>query len=114
LIEGAANVAALILLLDDHEAEEATSGAKACAHGIDAGEHAVEDESHVVVFGELKDGEHAAAAASRALLIRTAEGGCPHMSVAGAEIHDLLSDGEDAGLAGDDEEAVRGIATEPA
>ncbi|MGB8732859.1 MAG: hypothetical protein WCC99_16540, partial [Candidatus Sulfotelmatobacter sp.] len=31
-----------------------------------------------------------------------------------AEIQDLLGYREDAGLAGDDEEAVRGIATEPA
>src|SRR5271156_3965585 len=59
LIEGTADAAALVLVFDDDEAQEAASGGKACAHGIDAGEHAVEDEGHVVVFGELEDGEHA-------------------------------------------------------
>ena len=59
LIEGAANAAALVLIRDDHEAEEAAPGGQACAHGIDAGEHAVEGEGHVLVFGELDDGEHA-------------------------------------------------------
>ena len=59
MIEGAANVAALVLVFDDDEAQEATSRGKAGAHGIDAGEHAVEGEGHVVVLGELEDGEHA-------------------------------------------------------
>jgi hypothetical protein len=40
--------------------------------------------------------------------------GCPHIGVDGAEVRNLLGEGEDAGFAGDDEEAVRGIATEPA
>src|SRR5208337_1421791 len=58
LIEGAADAAALVLVGDDDEAEEAASRGKARAHGIDAGKHAVEREGHVIVFGELKDGEH--------------------------------------------------------
>jgi len=60
LIEGAANAAALLLVFYDDEAQEAAAGGEARAHGIDAGEHAVEGESHVVIFGELDDGEHAA------------------------------------------------------
>lgn len=60
LVEGVADVAALGLVFDDYEAEEAPSGSQARAHGIGAGEHAVEGEGHVVVFGELQDGEHAA------------------------------------------------------
>lgn len=36
------------------------------------------------------------------------------MSVVVAQIHDLFGQGEDAGLAGDDQEAVGRIATEPA
>jgi len=60
LIEGRTDVAALVLVFDYDEAEEAASGSEAGAHGIDLGEHAVEDEGHVVVFGKLEDGEHAA------------------------------------------------------
>lgn len=59
LIEGATDAAALILVFDNDEAEETFAGGKAGAHGIDAGEHAVEGEGHVVVFGELEDGEEA-------------------------------------------------------
>jgi hypothetical protein len=59
LVEGGADAAALFLVLKDDEAEEAAAGCEALAHGIDAGEHAVEGEGHVVVFGELEDGEHA-------------------------------------------------------
>ena len=59
LIKGTANAAALVLVFDDDEAEKAIPGGKACAHGIDAGEHAVESEGHVVIFGELEHGEHA-------------------------------------------------------
>jgi hypothetical protein len=59
LIEGGADATALFLVFDDDEAEEAAAGGEALAHGIDASEHAVEDEGHVVVFGELEDGEHA-------------------------------------------------------
>jgi hypothetical protein len=35
------------------------------------------------------------------------------MGRAGAKVHNLFGDGEDARFAGDDEEAVRRIATEP-
>jgi hypothetical protein len=59
LVESGADVAALILIFDNHKAQETLTGGKPGAHGIDAGEHAVEDEGHVVVFGELEDGEHA-------------------------------------------------------
>jgi hypothetical protein len=58
LIQGAANASALILIFDYDEAEEAFAGSKAGAHGIDASEHAIKGEGHVVVFGELEDGEH--------------------------------------------------------
>jgi len=60
LIQGGADVAALSLVFDYDEAEEAASGGEAGAHGVDAGEHAIESEGHVVVFGELEDGEQAA------------------------------------------------------
>jgi hypothetical protein len=56
LIQGGADAAALGLVFDDNEAEEAASGGEAGAHGIDLGEHAVEGEGHVVVFGKLEDG----------------------------------------------------------
>jgi hypothetical protein len=59
LIEGAADAAALFLVFDDDEAEEAAAGGQASAHGIGASEHAVQGEGHIVVFGELEDGEHA-------------------------------------------------------
>ena len=36
------------------------------------------------------------------------------MVVVLAEIHDFFGDGEDAGLAGDEQEAVMGLAAEPA
>jgi hypothetical protein len=60
LIEGGADAAALGLIFDDDEAEEAFPGGQTFAHGINAGEHAVEGEGHIIVFGELEDGEHAA------------------------------------------------------
>ena len=60
LIEGRANTGALSLILDDDEAQEAVTGGEACAHGVGTGEHAVQGEGHVVIFGELEDGEHAA------------------------------------------------------
>jgi hypothetical protein len=59
LIEGGADGAALGFVFDYYEAEEAASGGQTVAHGVDTGEHAVEGESHVVVFGELEDGQHA-------------------------------------------------------
>jgi len=138
LIQGIANVAALDLVFYDHKAQETASGSQARAHGIGAGEHAVEGEGHVVVFGELEDGQHAFGFAGssggatelrsvgqprtavptclcrRALLGSTAEDGCPHRRVARAQVHDVFGQGEDAGLAGDYEEAMSGIATEPA
>jgi hypothetical protein len=60
VVEGGADTAALGLVFDHDEAEETESGRETVAHGIDAGEHAVEGEGHVVVLGELEDGEHAA------------------------------------------------------
>jgi hypothetical protein len=60
LIEGGADAAALGLVFDYDEANEAASGGEAVAHGIDAGQHAIEGEGHVIVFGELEDREHAA------------------------------------------------------
>ena len=60
MIESGADAAALGLVFDHDEAEKAFSGGEAIAHGIDAGEHAIESESHVIVFGKLEDGEHAA------------------------------------------------------
>ena len=56
LVEGVADVATLGLVFYDYEAEEAASGSQTRAHGIGAGEHAIEGEGHVVVFGELEDG----------------------------------------------------------
>jgi hypothetical protein len=42
--------------------------------------------------------------------------GCvrPFMRTAGAEVHDFFGQGEDAGLAGDYQEAMSGVAAEPA
>jgi hypothetical protein len=65
LIQGVADAAALVSVFDYYEAQEAASGGEAGAHRIDAGEHAVESEGHVVVFGELKDGQHVADDISR-------------------------------------------------
>jgi hypothetical protein len=56
VVEGGADAAALGLVFDDDEAEEAAAGCEASAHGVDTGEHAVQSEGHVVVFGELEDG----------------------------------------------------------
>jgi hypothetical protein len=56
LVQSTADGAALGLIFDYYEAEEAASGRQTGAHGIDAGEHAVKSEGHVVVFGELEDG----------------------------------------------------------
>ena len=60
LIQRGADAAALGLVFDDYEAQEAESRGEAGSHGIDARKHAVEGEGHVIVFGELEDGEHAA------------------------------------------------------
>jgi hypothetical protein len=60
LIQGGADAAALVAVFDDYETEEALSGGEASAQGVHLGEHAVESERHVVVFGELEDGQHAA------------------------------------------------------
>src|ERR1700722_4093755 len=60
LVEGGADAAALGLVIDNHEAKPALARDEAVSHGVDAGEHAVESEGHVIVFGELDDGEHAA------------------------------------------------------
>jgi hypothetical protein len=70
LVKGVADAAALVSVFDDYEAQEAASGSEAGAHRIDAGEHAVESEGHVVVFGELKDGEHVADDISRVASVR--------------------------------------------
>jgi hypothetical protein len=94
LIQGGTDAAALVLVFDYYEAEEATAGGKAGAHGIDLGEHAVQGEGHVVVFGELEDGEHT---------FRRA-----------VQIHNLFGQGEDAGFAGDYQEAVGCVAAGPA
>jgi methionine synthase I (cobalamin-dependent) len=59
LVEGGTDAAALGLVFDNDEAKEALAGSKAVSHGVDSGEHAVESEGHVIVFGELEDGEHA-------------------------------------------------------
>jgi hypothetical protein len=75
LVESGADAAALSLVFDDDEAEEAFSGREASAHGIDAGEHAVEGEGHVVVFGELEDGEHAADDISRMASVSNSRSG---------------------------------------
>jgi hypothetical protein len=56
LVQGGADAAALGLVLDDYEAEEAASRGEAGAHGIGTREHAIQGEGHVVVFGELEDG----------------------------------------------------------
>jgi len=60
LIESTADAAALDTVFEDDEAHEAACGSEASAHGMDAGEHAIEGKGHVVVFGKLEDGEHAA------------------------------------------------------
>jgi hypothetical protein len=60
LIQRGADAAALVDVFDDYETEKAASGGEASAQGIYPGEHAVESEGHVVVFGEMEDGEHAA------------------------------------------------------
>jgi hypothetical protein len=60
LVQGGADGAALGFIFYYYEAEEAAAGGQAIAHGVGAGEHAVEGEGHVVVFGELENGQHAA------------------------------------------------------
>ena len=50
----------------------------------------------------------------RALLGWTDECVRPSVSTGGPQVHDLFRNCEDTGFAGDDEEAVRGIAPEPA
>src|SRR5689334_5568533 len=60
LVESAADAAALDRVFDDYIANKVAAGEQAGAHGILVREHAVEDESHVVVFKELGDCEHAA------------------------------------------------------
>jgi hypothetical protein len=56
LVQSRADAATLVSVFDYYEAEAAASGRQTRAHGVDAGEHAVESEGHVVVFGELEDG----------------------------------------------------------
>jgi hypothetical protein len=141
LIQSGADAAALVSVFDYYEAQEAASGRETSAHGVDASEHAVESEGHVVVFGELEDCEHAAFGRSCGIaseqqvprlrkIVRFADdlgsarndsiygagelGGCLHRGIVTAQVHDFFGQGEDAGLAGDYQETVRGIATEPA
>src|SRR5581483_9049138 len=59
LSQRGAGVAALDLVLDLDVADEVASGFEARVHGMRARKHAVEDESHVVGFEELSDGQHA-------------------------------------------------------
>jgi hypothetical protein len=121
LVQGVADAAALVSVFDHYEAQEAASGGEAGAHWIDAGEHAVESECHVVVFGELKDGQHVADDINRVGSVsnsRSSESGrhwgsdCAttkvvpfpighgRVSIAGAEVHNFFGQGKDAGLAG--------------
>ncbi|MGB8761183.1 MAG: hypothetical protein WCD01_09845 [Candidatus Sulfotelmatobacter sp.] len=157
LVEGVADVAALALVFDDYETEEAASGSETGAHRIDLGEHAVEGEGHVVVFGELKDREHAFGGGgigvgavpsglsshlraypgltsganecrpfgagtwsfgryltTQQSIFSTTQQSIFRLCLRRAQVHDFFGQGEDAGLAGDDEEAMGGIAAEPA
>jgi hypothetical protein len=110
LIQGGADAAALGLVLDYYEAEEAASGGEAGAHGVGTREHTVEGEGHVVVFGELEDGEHAADGRLGGYCLR---GRVARAHMVCAQFGYLFGEGEDAGLAGDYQEAVGGIAAEP-
>ena len=131
LIEGAADAAALGLVFDDDEADEVATGGQAGGHGILAREHAVEDEGHVVVFEELGDGEHAAggmrlrASGSRLpeLLLQRLSSQYGRGACRGAEGRSSTSEpksmissatAKTPGLLGTDEEAVMGVAAEPA
>src|SRR5215469_5501422 len=59
LVESGEHAAPLRIVFDDHEAEEVASRFQTRAHGIVAREHPVEDESHVVGFEKLGDGQGA-------------------------------------------------------
>jgi hypothetical protein len=94
-------------------------------------QHAIEHESHVVVFEELGYRQHAfgfrvsasgcwdraACFASRdsrgGCLHMSRGGGCLYMSCGRAKVHNFFRQGEYTGLAGDDQEAVMGLATDP-
>ena len=99
------------MVFDYDEAQEAASGGEAGAHGIDAGEHAIESEGHVVVLGELEDGQHAADGRLGGYDLR---GRIARAHMICAQFGYLFGQGEDAGLAGDYQEAVGGITAEPA
>jgi hypothetical protein len=75
LIQSGADAAALVLVFDYYEAQEAASRRQTRAHGVDAGEHAVEGEGHVVVFGELEDSEHAAGAVGSVISVSNSRSG---------------------------------------
>jgi len=75
LVQGAADAATLGLVFDDYEAEEAAACGEASAHRIGLSEHAVEDEGHVVVFGELEDSQHAADGLSSVISVGNSPGG---------------------------------------
>ena len=101
LIERGADAAALGLVFDDDEAQEAASGGQTGAERIDAGEHPIEGEGHVVVLGKLQDGKHASSGQV---------GGRSRW----AQFGNLLSQGEDAWLAGNYQQAMGRVAGEPA
>jgi hypothetical protein len=53
VVEGDADAAALVWIVDYYEANEVAPGEEAGAQGIFAAKHVVQDEGHVVVFEEL-------------------------------------------------------------
>jgi len=105
LVESIADRAALDLVLNDSKTDEVPAREQPGAHGILARKHAVKGERHVVIFQELGDGEEVGDAYFRlpAFAFR----------IARVEIRDLFRQSEDAGLAGDHQEAVMRLAAEP-
>ena len=75
MVKGVADAAALGLVFDYYEAQEAASGGEAGAQGVGLHEHAVQDEGHVVVFGELEDSQHAADGLSSVISVGNSPGG---------------------------------------
>jgi len=110
LIEGGGDGAALGFVGDGDVADEVASGVQTGAHGIGLDQHAVEGERHVFGFEELGYGQHAASFRRSFVLFRMAPVGLRRP----AKRHNFFGDGEDAGLAGDGQEAVMGFAAEPA
>jgi hypothetical protein len=97
LVQGIADAAALSTVFDHYVAHEAAARGQASAHGIIARQHPIKDERHVLVFAKLEDSEHATA--------------CSRPAVAWS--YNLLGQGKNSRLAGDEKQAVRRLTPEP-